>query len=69
MVGLKHSIFDFTPAIWDNDIVAICGVRLRKMACRVTDAWHTYTEVPAEIGADGSVLLSMEPCSFVLLEW
>ena len=45
------------------------AAKLRKVSCRVTDAWHTYTDVPAEIGADGSILLSMEPCSFVLLEW
>ena len=61
---------DDNNVAWERAVsVAVCGVRLRKVSCRVTDAWHTYTDVPAEIGADGSILLSMEPCSFVLLEW
>ncbi len=74
--GGRHGAALVTRYTDDNNIaweravsVAVCGVRLRKVSCRVTDAWHTYTDVPAEIGADGSILLSMEPCSFVLLEW
>ena len=45
------------------------GAKFGKVRCHLTDAWRTYTEVPLEAGPDGSVVLSLEPCSFAFVEW
>ena len=56
--------------VWDRNVrIAVAGVSLKKAVCHLTDSYHTYTEVPAELCEDGSLLLAMEPCSFVFVEW
>ena len=59
--------YDFVRT--DAYLQTIAGVSLKKAVCHLTDNYRTYTEVPAEICEDGSLLLVMEPCSFVLVEW
>ena len=40
-----------------------------KVACHLTDAWRTYTEVPLDVADDGSVTLMLGPRSFAFIEW
>ncbi len=56
--------------VWARNVrIAVKGVSLKKAVCHLTDDWRTYTEVPAEVCEDGSLILALEPCSFVFVEW
>ena len=45
------------------------GADLSKARCHLTDLVRTYTEVPLEMKADGSVTVRMQPLSFALIEF
>ncbi len=61
---------DDNNVVWERNVrIAVAGVSLKKAVCHLTDGYRTYTEIPAEVCEDGSLLLAMGPCSFVLVEW
>ena len=61
---------DDNNVVWERNVrIAVAGIPLKKAVCHLTDGYRTYTEVPAEVCEDGSLLLAMGPCSFVLVEW
>ena len=61
---------DDNNVVWERNVrIAVAGVPLKKAVCHLTDDWRTYTELPAEVCEDGSIVVSMAPCSFVLVEW
>lgn len=39
------------------------------VTCHLTDSWRTYTEVPLEVAADGSITLHLEPKSIAFIEY
>ena len=45
------------------------GKDLSNARCHLTDLARTYTEVPVEMNADGSVMIRMQPLSFALIEF
>ena len=61
---------DDNNVVWERNVrIAVARVPLKKAVCHLTDDWRTYTELPAEVCEDGSIVVSMAPCSFVLVEW
>lgn len=49
--------------------IRVSGKGLSNARCHMTDLVRTYTEVPVELQADGSVVIQMQPLSFALVEW
>ena len=47
----------------------VAGKDLSKARCHLTDRVRTYTEVPLERKADGSVTVRMQPLSFAVIEY
>ncbi len=61
---------DDNNIVWERNVrIAVADVSLKKAVCHLTDGYRTYTEIPAEVCEDGSLLLPMGPCSFVIVEW
>ena len=62
--------------VMDDNITAVKDVTLRlaggkfdrKVRCHVTDHFNMYTEYPVALQPDGTLLLSMQPHSFVFIE-
>ena len=40
-----------------------------KARCHITDQFNMYTEYPVALQPDGTLLLSMQPHSFVFIEF
>lgn len=63
--------------VMDDNITAVKDVTLRlaggkfdrKVRCHVTDQFNMYTEYPVALQPDGTLLLSMQPHSFVFIEF
>ena len=61
----------------DNNVVATKDVTVSlangkfdsKVRCHITDEFNMYTEYPVALQPDGNLLLSMEPNSFVFIEF
>jgi len=49
--------------------IRVPGKNLAKARCHLTDFVRTYTEVPVEQQADGSVVIEMQPFTFALIEF
>jgi len=63
--------------VMDDNITAVSDVVLRlsdgkfdgKVRCHITDPFSMYTEYPVALQPDGTLLLSLQPSSFVFVEF
>ena len=58
----------------DNDVAARVikikapGIPDGTVYGHLTDKWHNYTEVPLNC-SDGEISVTLQPSSFILIEW
>lgn len=63
--------------VLDDNITAPMDVTVRlasgsfdgKVRCHITDQFNMYTEYPVALQPDGTLLLSLQPDSFVFVEF
>ena len=63
--------------VLDDNITAVKDVTVRlsdgkfdeKVRCHITDPFNMYTEYPVALQPDGTLLLSLQPNSFVFIEF
>ena len=63
--------------VQDDNITAVKDVTVRlssgsfdeKVRCHITDPFNMYTEYPVALQPDGTLLLPLQPNSFVFIEF
>ena len=64
----RYVLDDNVTAVKDVTVSLAGGKFDGKVRCHVTDQFNMYTEYPVALQPDGTLLLSMQPHSFVFIE-